>query len=262
MDISSVSTWWYQLGDARFVLIVGGLFLYGLKRAKKGLVIIRKIPAVDAIEDVVSRCAEGGRPISFTTGLTELGPTLYACLGVLSHVARKAARLGIKIFVPVRTPEVLAITEETVKESFRREGKGSKFDPTSVKFLSEEQFAFTSGYVGLLQREKVGGALMFGEFAAESLILAEAGQQIGATQVAATVSPEQVAFFISACDYTLIGEELFGASAYLSKEPLEVGSLWGQDSAKLILMLVMIAGICAATLGYKDEFVTLVWGAK
>lgn len=262
MSVQPLTTFWYQLGDTRFVLLIGVLFLYGLTRAKKGLISIRKIPAVDAIEDVVSRCAEGGRPLSFTSGLTELGPTLYACLGVLSHVARRAARLGIKIFVPVRTPEVLAITEETVKESFRREGKSTKFDPTSVRFLSEEQFAFTSGYVGLLQRENVGGALLFGEFAAESLILAEAGQQIGATQVAATVSPEQVAFFISACDYTLIGEELFGASAYLSKEPLEVGSLWGQDSAKLVLMLIIFAGVCAATLGFKADFIGLLWGAR
>lgn len=260
MSTTALISYFHQLGDTRFVLLIGALFAVGLWRAKKDLVKIRKIPAVDAIEDVVTKCAESGRPISFTSGLTDLGPTLYACLGVLSYVARRAARLGMKLFVPVRTPEVLAITEETVKDAFKREKRLSKFDPSSVRFLSEEQFAFTSGYIGLLQRENVGGALLFGEFAAESLILAEAGQQVGASQVAATVSPEQVAFFISACDYTLIGEELFGASAYLSKDPLEVGSLWGQDSAKAVFILVIIFGIIAATLGFKEDFMFALWG--
>jgi len=123
----------------------------------------------------------------------------------------------------------------------------ARFDPRDVRFLSEEQFAFAAGYIGLVQRERVAGAFLFGHFAAESLILAEAGQQAGAMQVGAAVSPEQVAFFIASCDYTLIGEELFAASAYLTREPIQLGSLYGQDRAKLFLLLMIVAGVGIAT---------------
>jgi hypothetical protein len=114
-------------------------------------------------------------------------------------------------------------------------------------YLSDAQFAFAAGYMGLVQREQVGAAFMFGDFTAESLILAEAGQQIGAMQVAATTSPEQAAFFICTCDYTLIGEELFAASAYLTREPVQLGSLYGQDRAKLILFVAICVGVLIST---------------
>jgi len=47
-------------------------------------------------------------------------------------------------------------------------------------------------------------------------------------------------FFITACDYTLIGEELYAASAYLSREPLLLGSLAGQDYGKMIILIVLL----------------------
>jgi len=50
--------------------------------------------------------------------------------------------------------------------------------------------------------------------------------------------------FIVACDYTLIGEELFAAGAYMSREPLLLGSLKGQDIAKFVIIILTIIGIC------------------
>jgi len=183
----------------------------------------------------------------FTSGMTTLNPTLYACLGVLHYIARKAAIFRNKLLLPQNQTDVLAVSEEVVRDAYRSVGKGASFDPRSTVFLSDEQFAFAAGYIGIAQRERIGAAFLFGYFAAESLVLAEAGQQVGAMQVAATTSPEQVAFFISACDYTLIGEELFAASAYLTGEPIQLGSLYGQDRAKFVFLIIIIVGVLIAT---------------
>ena len=88
---------------------------------------------------------------------------------------------------------------------------------------------------------------MLGAFFAESLILAETGNSVGAIQIAGTARPAQLPFFIAACDFTLIGEELFAASAYLSGEPKQLGSLKGQDVGKAIAMLFIVLGVLAAT---------------
>jgi hypothetical protein len=98
-----------------------------------------------------------------------------------------------------------------------------------------------------MHRERPGAAFLFGSFAAESLVLSEAGQQVGARQVAASVSPEQVAFFICTCDYTLIGEELFGASAYLGRDPVQVATVAAQDRFKLLLVAIIAIGVVSAT---------------
>jgi hypothetical protein len=46
----------------------------------------------------------------------------------------------------------------------------------------------------------------------------------------------------------LIGEELFGASAYMSREPIHVATLAAQDRLKLFFILVIILGVVMATL--------------
>ena len=73
--------------------------------------------------------------------------------------------------------------------------------------------------------------------------MAETGNSIGAIQVAGTGSPTQIPFFVTACDYTLIGEEFFAASAYLSKKASLIGSLKGQDMAKFVVITMIVATI-------------------
>jgi len=63
-------------------------------------------------------------------------------------------------------------------------------------------------------REKPAANFFMGMFYAESLILAETGNRTGAIQIAGTDADTQLPFFITACDYTLMGEELYAASAY------------------------------------------------
>lgn len=230
------------------VLLIAPVIIY-IRRAKADRKLyVRRIPGIDAIDEATGRAAELGRPICFSTGLTGIGPTLYACLGVLSYIGRKAALYKTPAILPQVDPQVMAMAEDVLRESYRAEGKLANFDNRGIVYLSDEQFAFAAGYMGLIHREKVASVFLFGSFAAESLILAEAGQQVGAMQIAASVSPEQVAFFICTCDYTLIGEELFAASSYLTREAVQMGSLYGQDRSKLIFLTIILIGVVIATI--------------
>lgn len=229
------------------IFLIVPVLVYIRKARKDKDIFVRRIAGIDAIDEATGRAAELGRPISFSTGLTSVHPTLYACLGVLYYVSKKAATHRSKLLVPQYNAEVMAIVEDIVRDAYRAAGQLGNFEPRNIRFLSESQFAFASGYMGMMHRENVCSAFLFGYFAAESLLLAEAGQQVGAMQVGASVSPEQVPFFICACDYTLIGEELYAASAYLSREPIQLGSLCGQDRAKLILFVIIVSGVLIAT---------------
>jgi hypothetical protein len=153
----------------------------------------------------------------------------------------------VRLIVPQCSPETYAVAEEVVRRAYQTEGKSDRYNSDDVMFLSTAQFAYASGYIGILHREKAAANLMFGAFAAESLILSEAGRSIGAAQIAGTTDYHQVPFFISACDYTLIGEELYAASAYLEREPLKMGSLAGLDWAKTVIMAVVLAGVVWST---------------
>lgn len=235
-------------GVLALMLALLGPIVYFIVRASKGrLPTVRRLPGIDALEEAVGRAAELGRPVVFSTGLDDINVVTLAALAVLEHVARLCARYGVRLIVPQRAPETYAVAEEVVRRAFQAEGKLDRFKSDDVIFLSTAQFAYASGYVGILHREKAASNLMFGAFAAESLILAESGRTIGAAQVAGTTDYHQVPFFISACDYTLIGEELYAASSYLERDPVKLGSLAGLDWAKAILLALVLVGVLVGT---------------
>lgn len=229
--------------------------LYCIRKCRNGTVYyLRKIKGIDEINFSVATSAEQGKPICFTMGMTEVSPLLYACLGILSHVSKICAKVNIPVIVPLRDPESLALIDLTLKSAYEEKGKLHQYDTNRIKYLSSEQLAFASGYQGIVHREKIGTAFLFGSFAAESLILAEAGSQVGARQIAGTVSAEQIPFFITSCDYTLLGEELFAVSAYLTKDKTQLGSLRGQDIAKLVLLVLIIIGTVWETLALHFQY--------
>ncbi|MCA9031742.1 MAG: hypothetical protein KDA66_13095, partial [Planctomycetaceae bacterium] len=137
---------------------------------------------------------------------------------------------------------------ETVQAAYLTAGRPDAYNEDSIYYVTDEQFAYVSHVTGLMVREKPAACFYLGAFYAESLILAETGNSIGAIQVAGTAQPSQLPFFVAACDYTLIGEEFFAASAYLAKDPDQLGSLKGQDFGKLIVAALLIVGVGLMTL--------------
>ncbi|MEE8576012.1 MAG: DUF6754 domain-containing protein, partial [candidate division Zixibacteria bacterium] len=105
-----------------------------------------------------------------------------------------------------------------------------------------------------MMRDRPATNVYMGAFFAESLLLAETGNAAGSIQIAGTARPEQLPFFIAACDYTLMGEELYAASAYLSHEPVMLGGLKGQDFMKILIVGVILVGIILAAFGADDAY--------
>ena len=194
-----------------------------------------------------------GAPILYILGLGGVGDVAtIASMNILSQVARKTADYETPLRVPCNDPIVLNVVREMVKAAYLDEGRPDAYSEDNIFFVTESQFAYAAAVDGMMVREKPAAVFMQGTFYAESLILAETGNSVGAIQIAGSDSDSQLPFFITACDYTLIGEELYAASAYLSREPMLLGSLKGQDYGKLILF----AGI---TLGVILELAGITW---
>lgn len=204
---------------------------------------IRRIAGLNAIDEAIGRATEMGRPIIFSSGLAGLSIVSLQALSIGSHIARFAARYGTRFIVPVCDQSMMPVTEQVLREVYASEGVPERYREEDVRFLSDRQFAYAAGVTGIMHRNKPGASFLFGQFYAESLILAENGQAVGAIQVAGTPDLIQTPFFVVTCDYTLIGDEFYAASAYLSKEPTQLGSLVGQDLGKAFLLLLIVVGM-------------------
>ena len=184
---------------------------------------------------------------SFVPGLSSVADVAtIAALNILSEVAKKTASFGTPLIVPNRDPIVYTVAREMVKEAYTTVGRPDAFSQDMVFFLTDQQFAFAAAVDGIMIREKPATNFLMGMFWAESLIMAETGASTGAIQIAGTDSLSQLPFFITACDYTLIGEELYAASAYISREPLLLGSVLGQDLIKAVILVTIVVGTILA----------------
>jgi len=238
------------------VLVMGAVFtcllIWYIGRARRGVALfIRKIPGLDAVEEAVGRSTELGRPVLYILGLNPVSDvTTLAALTILGRVANKTAQYDTPLLVPCTDPVVMTAAQEVVKQAYTEAARPDAYNEANINYLTYDQFGYAAGVDGMMLREKPGTVFLQGYFYAESLILAETGHSIGALQIAGTTAVTQLPFFIAACDYTLIGEEMFAASTYLSREPVMLGSLKAEDIAKAITVGLLIGGAILGSVGF------------
>ncbi len=225
-------------------ILICGLALWYIMEAKKGKpLFIRRISCLEAVDDAVGRSTEMGKPIMGDIAT-------IASLSILSRVAKRAAMHNTPLIVPSYDPIVMAACQETVKQAHLEAGRPDTYDESKIFFLTSDQFGYAAGVDGIIVRDKPGAIFLQGTFYAEALIISETGASIGAIQISGTPAITQLPFFVASCDYTLIGEEMFAASSYLSREPTMLGSIKGEDYSKLIIMIIMGVGILLATISH------------
>ena len=224
------------------------LLIYTM-RAKKGeQVYIRKIAGIDAIEEAVGRSTEMGRPVLYVTGTEDINDIqTIASLLVLGHVAKMVAEYDTEIKVANFFPITMTVAEDIVRQGYARAGRSDAHKPENVMFISSEQFAYAAGINGIILRDRPATNIYLGKFFAESLILAETGYVTKSVQIAGTAELAQLPFFVAACDYTLIGEELYAVGAYLSKDPRLIAMLKSADLLKLFFIGAILVGAIVAT---------------
>ncbi len=212
------------------LIVVSAAILISVMMAARGKIFkIRKIAGIEAVEESVGRATEMGKSILFIPGIQDMDNVqTVAGMTILGSIAQMAAHYETTIDVPVSKSLVMSTGREVVKEAYTTAGRPDLFNENIVHYVTDEQFGYVAAIDGVMLRDRPATCIYMGAFFAESLILAETGNSIGAIQIAGTAMPTQLPFFVAACDYTLIGEELFAASPYLSKSPSLLGCLRGQ----------------------------------
>ena len=239
-----------RLATLVVMLVVCLAIWINIVRAQSGKPIyIRKIAGMDAVTEAVGRATEMGAPVLYIAGLQDMDNVqTVAGITILGSIAKLVAEYETSLLMPTSRSLVMSTARETVKEAYLAAGRPDAYREDSIYYVTDEQFGFVAHVDGVMLRRKPATCLFLGAFFAESLILAETGNSIGAIQIAGTAMPTQLPFFVAACDYTLIGEELFAASAYLSQDEKMLGSLKGQDLGKLLAMSTVAVGSLLATI--------------
>ena len=237
------------------LFIVIGAIIYYLQMAMSGKVVkLRRLPQIDVLDELVDRCVEMDKEIWFLSGQGVMTnafelPAIISTFGVLSYVTRKAAEVGCKIHLPSTLPIAYNIQAEIMREAYEMAGKPEEFDPLGT-IIYIPGGAARPYIVNESWRRKPGAGIMIGGWYHQTIIFSEALQRAGAMTLGGTDTIHNIPFMVAANNYSVIGEEMFAMSAYLSDDPLLANSLAGQDIGKYIVIGVTILGIILGAAGF------------
>lgn len=224
---------------------------------------VRSIPGLKAIPFLIGRAVEMGRPILFSFGLSSIREVEFlASLPVFRSVVERSAQLGGRVIVPVCVEDTIPAIRTTYSEASLSAGRPFSYNPEDVRFFPGGQFYYAIATMSYMMEQLPASCIYFGNWAAESLMIAETGRALDASQIAATPSLFQIPFFIATCDYVIIGEEFYAASASMSEDRVMLRSIRGQDIIKIAVIAAIILGSIAISLAGTPFESAMRWVAR
>lgn len=242
-----------KIVDLLFLILIWGLAAIYIWVIGGEKFTIRRMVAIDAIEEAVGRAVEMGKAVVMNIGggglrQGEYAPPTMAGLTVLGYCAGITAKLGAELICPMYSDggvETIPVVTELIRDAYMAEGVIERFKPEEmIPYLPVQ-----ASVMALADRVKPAANIMVGYYWHESCIWAEAFGRVGAIQVGGTTNLYQIPFFAGACDYVLIGEEIFPVSAYISKDSKLIATIAGQDTFKWISIVLLILGALLVTTG-------------
>jgi hypothetical protein len=206
---------------------------------------IRRLAALDALDEAIGRATEMGVPIWWTTGATgAIGwPTSVVSFAALSYIAKNTARRGTKLIVQPQNEPFIPIARQYVLDAYTAEGKVEDLDESYT-------FRYVAG--GKIQELRTSHLFMDERVAAMVMISAQGGTFVqflcaeasrsGTVVIAGTPRVSMLQFAAPVSDYCLIGEETFAFGAYLTEEPIQLGSVFAQDVMKYAFLFLLGVG--------------------
>ena len=210
---------------------------------------LRDIGSLDAVDEAIARCAEMGRPVLVSLGKRAVrDKDSVAAVPILSYIATKCAEVGSQLITCTCQPDWQPLAETIVEEGYKVAGLEEAYNPDNVRFISPMGYAYVTGMLGIVNREKVGTTFMLGGYGGEVMILSEGAGLFDSMVLSINGAYSQTYSIIVSAAYTAIGEEAYAASAYLGTEEQRI-NLFASDVIKIVSIGACVIGVILTNLG-------------
>ncbi len=226
---------------------------------------IRRIEALDRIDDMIGRATEMGGTVMIGTGSARLtsSDALETMMGfaAIRYIVEQTAKLGTRVLVTTGSPDHNPICEDTVAQAARVAGNPDYYRVgEQVRLIGGDFYSYITATLQLLDPqspENVKALLGFGGsggYSASGPTVGMAANLAGVMSMGGTANIHQIHNYVACFDYAIIGDEVYALSAYLTKDRRQVGSVMGLDIAKLILIALLFIGAAYAAAGAGKLF--------
>lgn len=239
-----------------FVFSIGIALVLTLGRTGRWKASLRRLAALDAIDEAVGRSTEMGRPIIFSTGWFSFtaeggvyGPQVLAGISILGYLAESVGRYGTELISVCGGSDMITLYQETIRQSYLKVGRPELYRMEQVIFTGGPQTAYTTTVMNVIDREKAAAFITVGPHAGDALNVLDSAGSVGAIVIGGTARSNTLPWFAAACDYSLLAEELYAASAYVRGDYKAAGLIAVADILKGAFFALIVVGAILMTFG-------------
>jgi len=239
-----------------FLVLILGFYVYTYWTTVKRRIMpsFRVLPGLVALEEMVGRATEMGRPVFHSTGRGTLyasgvGTTLASFI-IFSEVARSCAKMKTELIVGIGSAEHIPIITALAEEAYISEGVSENLNYDDLIFLGGTQSSSNAAIMAIMESRAPSSFLVTGGYGADIAALGGIAREYGTLSLCGTTNTYQYPYAVAAYDYWLIGEDFLAAAAAISKEPVQVSNIWAGDLFRFTLCIIMAIGVILALGGY------------
>jgi hypothetical protein len=237
-----------QLAGVLVVIIaVALLFIFVLLGRKKAAPALRRIHAVQQMQQAVGLAMEDGKRLHISLGSSSLlSPSNTSALAGLAALQRMSQLAAVSDRPPVATSgdAGLALLSQDTLQGTSRAGSFSTSQGIYQGRLSGvTPLSYAVGAIPVIRDEQAYTNFFIGNFGAEGAFLTDATWQTSSFSIAASDSLTGQAVFYALSQEPLIGEDLYALPAYVKAGPFHTASLQVQDVLRWLVILVLTGGV-------------------
>lgn len=201
----------------------------------------------------VGEAVESGRRLHVSLGHAALGQadtvTMLAGLNTASQVASVAAISDRPPVITSADGAVTLLTHDVLRQIYREQNASERYTGNAAQVVGLSPLSLAAGLTSLVKDDAVASNIVIGSFGPEVALLTEASQRQKVATLGASSDLSGQAVLLAAADQTLVGEDIYATSAYLSQNAGRLAGLRAQDVMRWIVILGMVAGVVVKSLG-------------
>ncbi|NWJ44928.1 MAG: hypothetical protein HXX08_03530 [Chloroflexi bacterium] len=226
---------------------------------RKRTVNLRPLTGLNRLRLMVQRTVETGSKVHFSVGnggLEGEAGTAETLSGIsaLSSVQQVAARSKGNVITTTNDSITYLMAAATSDAEYVQAGRLQDYKPDQTRFITQQQSAaFAAGLASIIAEPNISGSALIGRIGPEYLLVGDTANRRDIPQVVGTTSTQAMPLAIASAGFenTLLGEEVYAAPAYLSRKPAQLASLQVQDLFRILIIIGILGGVVAATLGFN-----------
>jgi len=208
---------------------------------------LRRVPAMDVMDEAVRICAEKGRPFFQSAGSSSFSAAgggiqfVESIVSLGRYLTKQCANLGVRFISAVMDPQLQLLFIDFARQGYLEAGRPELFNARDIKYVVSGVGQSIMENVDTIRMNKPAAFVGIGHFGSGTPVpIFEEAVTQGAFIVGSSYWPDELAQAAMASDYTLLTAEQTIIGAYIDNDPEKMAVFIGEDVAKLILIAIAV----------------------